>query len=414
MFAATGIYNPNTYYKSTDPNDYYGRRGIPTDCGFVNHWVPCQSYQEQLYWSVENGDFGNPIAPLSPVTYSNFDVSWSHQFKGNLSLKLTGWTRRAYDLDIIQPIPQESLFGSVIIGPDGSVSNYILKIPTNDGIENADGLEFFLTKLNPIGLSGQVSATYNNVRQNVPPTGADEFHGLLTSNTAGQLFRVGYVSPFTSALALSYKTRNGWRLQTRWDYDIGYPYGDGLLTSFAYAGKTYNVPHTNVTGGGQTQYIDPSNPGSVFHPNIAATLGVPESNQAAGQLSHDNLVASMTLEKTVGAGAIGITINNLFNEAYSGPTYPIGDFGAEIQGPFTALNSGSYYQGGGFKLNGNYQPVATGIGGPLTGYQTNCTPNPAAGITCQTTGGGVNGRGAYINVPNAIGRSFYVYYTVHI
>ncbi len=419
MYAVTHVYNYNGgVFRSTDPNDYYGTHGIPVDCGFTGYNVPCQSYQEQLYWSVQNGDFGNPVAPLKPVTYSNFDVSYSHLFPHNVSVKLTGWTRRAYDLDITEKVPQRTLFNTVIISPNGSVANYLYSIPTNDGLEIADGLEFYLTKENPYGLSGQISATYNNVRQNVP--NADEFHGLLNPLAASGLYRVGYVSPFTSTLAASYRTHSGWRAQMRLDYDDGYPYGDGLLTSFSYGGVNYVVPHVNATNGnvlsnGNTQFVDPSNPGSVFKPNVAATLGTPESNQPQGQLSHANLVAELTLEKTIGVGAVGFTIDNLFNEAYSGPTYPIGDFGLISGGPFNILNSTSYYQGtAGMKLNGNYQPVATGIGGPLTGYNTNCTPNPSAGQTCQTTGGSVNGRGAYINVPNAIGRTFYVYYTIHI
>lgn len=419
VFALTGVYNLNGgVFRSSDPNDYYGRHGIPTDCGFVGYQVPCQSYQEQLYWSVQNGDFGNPIAPLKPVTYSNYDVSYSHRFAGNVSFKVTGWARRAYNLDIIEKVPQRTLFNTVIVGPDGSVSKYLYSIPTNSGVEVADGLEFFLTKENPYGLSGQISATYNNVRQNVPS--ADEFHALLNPIAASGMYRVGYVSPVTSTLAASYRTHSGWRIQGRLDYDIGYPYGDGLLTSFSYGGHNLIVPHVNATNGnvlsnGNTQFVDPSNPGSVIKPNIDATLGTPESNQAQGQLSHSNLVAELTLEKTVGNGALGVQIFNLFNEAYTGPTFPNGDFGFIAGGPFSYLNSSSYYQGGaGMQLNSHYQPVATGVGGPLTGHQLNCIPDPTTGTTCLTTGGGVNGTSAYINVPNGVGRTFYVYYTLHI
>jgi hypothetical protein len=214
-------------------------------------------------------------------------------------------------------------------------------------------------------------------------------------------------------VAFEYTTRSGWRFQSRWDYDIGYPYGDGTITSTQYGAKTYQVPHTNVTGGGNTQFIDPANPGNIFHPNIAAILGTPEAQQAGGSLSHRNLLAELTVEKDVGHGTFGISIDNLFNQAYSGPTFPIGDFGIIEQGPFGYLNSGSYYQGGGFRLNPNYQPVASGVGGPLSGFQTNCVPS-AGNNYCKTQGGNINGRGPYLNLPNAIGRSFLFYYKIHV
>ncbi len=413
VFANIGAYNINTPYKSTDPNDYYGRHGIPTDCGFNGYQVPCQSYQQQIYWSVINGDFPNPLSILTPVTYSNFDLSYSHQFPAGFSFKATGWTRRAYNLDIVEQVPQTDLFGVTLKNPDGSTSFLNLHHATNNGIEIADGLEFYLTREQPFGLSGQLAATYNNVRQNVPPTGADEYHGVLSALPSTQLFRVNYVSPMTSTLALSYHTHDGWRLQTRLDFDIGYPYGNGLFYNLNYGSQTYNVPHTNASGGGQTQFVDPSDPGSAFKPNIAATLGVPEANQAQGLLSHSNLVAEVTLEKSIGKSAIGISVFNLFNEAYSGPTAVNGDFGSIQGGPFAYFN-GTLNQAPGLNYNGAYQPVATGVAGPLTGYNTNCTPNRSTGTTCLNAGATVNGRGPYINLPNAIGRQFTFYFTTRL
>lgn len=413
IYANIGTYNINTPYASSKPTDYYGTHGIPTDCGFNGYLVPCRTYQQQMYWSVMNGDFPNPLSILVPVTYSNFDLSYMHRFKHNLSFKLTGWTRRAYDLDIVEQIPSTDLFGVTLKGPTGATQFLNLHHATNNGLEIADGLEFYLTKENATGLSGQLSATYNNVRQNVAPASADEFHGIVAPTQVNQLYRVGYVSPFTSTLAASYRTTSGWRLTARFNYDIGYPYGDGTMTGIGYGSGTFNVPHTNATGGGQTQFVDPANPGSAFKPNIAATLGTPESAQAQGQLSHANLTADLTLEKKLGRSSIGVSILNVFNEAYSGPVYPSGDFGAIAGGPFAYFN-GTLYQKPGFRLNPNYQPVATGISGPLTGYNTSCTPNPAAGVNCLAAGGVVNGKNAYLNLPNNVGRSFYVYFTTRL
>ena len=89
--------------------------------------------------------------------------------------------------------------------------------------------------------------------------------------------------------------------------------------------------------------------------------------------------------------ALGFTVNNVFNELYTG----------------------SYF----FGLNDRYQPVATGIAGPLTGFSTD--PNafapygPSLGLQ-QQYGNFVHGNGAYLNIPNASPRTFFIYFQVKI
>ena len=111
------------------------------------------------------------------------------------------------------------------------------------------------------------------------------------------------------------------------------------------------MTNTNVTSPigstGATQYVDPANPGSLFKPVISATRGTPESSSAGGVLSNSRLLTNLTLEYSPPRNqreTFGLLINNLFNSLYGGST-----------------NNGVP------ALNGRYQPVATGIGGPLTG-----------------------------------------------
>ena len=89
------------------------------------------------------------------------------------------------------------------------------------------------------------------------------------------------------------------------------------------------------------QYVDPANPGSLFKPSIAATRGTPESSSAGGVLSNSRVAANLTLEFSPPANpreTFGLLVNNVFNNLYGNPS-----------------------------LNNRYQPVATGIAGPLTG-----------------------------------------------
>lgn len=414
FFGKAGLYNAGTPYATSDPNNFYAKNNIPTDCGFNGYYVPCTSYQEQLYWAIENGDFAFPISPLRPVTYNNWDFSYEHDFGKGWSVKVTPWARRTYDLDVIEQIPSLTLGGQTIVDASGTVHFLATKFATNEGLEKANGVELYLTKLSPIGLSGQISMTYNNVRTNILPGNGDEFHGFISPDVAAfqQLYRVGYVSPLTSSLALEYTTPSKWRFQTSVFYDIGYPYGGGLFVPADVDGHPTIVARTNAFGGGSgsTQYVDPSNPGSFTNPNIAATRGTNESATPAGSLSPKNLTASLNIEKDIGSGKLGLAVDNIFNELYTGPTLPQGIFGAS--GPFAYNTGGSLYgsavtPGTNWGLNDRYQPVATGISGPLTGIDRGCLLSPQ---TCSTYGSLMNGTGAYVHRPNGEGRNWYLYY----
>ncbi|MDQ2908135.1 MAG: hypothetical protein M3R44_02160, partial [Candidatus Eremiobacteraeota bacterium] len=100
---------------------------------------------------------------------------------------------------------------------------------------------------------------------------------------------------------------------------------------------------------------------------------------------HPDFTANATVEYATPTGyKIGVTVNNIFNELYYG----------------------SYFQG----INTRYQPVASGIAGPLSGYSSNGLDytNPALGSLARF-GNLVHGREAYLNSPENNPRSFYVY-----
>jgi hypothetical protein len=112
-------------------------------------------------------------------------------------------------------------------------------------------------------------------------------------------------------------------------------------------GVATNVIATNLTAPGGSsaaiQYVDPMNPGTAAAPNIAAIRGSEMSPSAGGRLTTATLATNL-----------GISLNP------PGSKHTFGVFIANIFGNVYALPS----------LNSRWQPVATGIGGPRTGYST--------------------------------------------
>jgi hypothetical protein len=404
---------------STATCNYYTVNNIATTCGMVSYGiaVPCTNYAEQLYWNGWNGNFGKPLMPLAPITYNNWDLSFEHQFPAGFAFKVTPWARRAYGLDVTSQIVNP--YVTPHINADGTPSYSYFGLLSNAGLEKAHGVELYLTKTTPWhGITGQIAASWQSVLQNIDPAGtpagaARDVTGASNNETTGVisqaaaafqgLYHVDYVTPFWSNLSLQWESKGGFRAQTSWYYDAGYPYGEGTHVFQTYAGVPHQVPSSNDCGNSSASYADPTNPGSCFAPNIVATRGTNEGNFANQVFTHPNIVASLTFEQTVGAGKIGLSIDNLFDEVYTGPTLPNGiDYGHT--GPILSDSYG-FDQRNGMQLNPNYQPVATGVSGPLTGL--NLPGGPAnLGLLCGTC--------PYIHYPNGEGRTYYLYYQLRL
>jgi Carboxypeptidase regulatory-like domain/TonB dependent receptor len=357
----------------------------------------CPNYGRQLWW--ENATFGNgvPIQPLKPTTYNNYDVTYSHQFPHQLSVKITPFYTKAFNqvAQVAQPIVKNGVVvtdpvtGAPLLGPP---------VASNLGKNQTTGVEFFMTKEAAYGLSGSLSLTYQNEFSNVVPGSASEdfFPSIPPESLQlGNLYRVGFLSPFVGALAVQERTRTGWRINPVIYYNHGYPYGVGLLTAASVNGVPYNLPNTNVTnssqlGGttGATRYVDPRNPGSMFAPNIDATRGTPETAAAGGVLSASRIgPTQLTIEYTSPrnpkAGTFGALIQNVFNQLYAQPT-----------------------------LNGRYQPIATGIAGPYSGYSSS-QPNPFF-YGVRNFLGTVRGNQAYTISPTNQPRTVFFYYQLNL
>lgn len=351
--------------------------------------APCTSYADQLQ-SLYQKRVGLPYQPTLPETFANWDASYSHAFSSDVSVRVTPFYRRGYDQVVRTNVVQgfNPTTGRPVLSPT---------ISTNNGVSRTTGVEFLLAKENrrPTGLSGTLAMTYTNEFTNViPGTASEDFFPTVpaASLALNNVYRAGFLSPFTAVAALEYKTKSGFRLVPNITYNRGYPIGTGLITASYINGKPYNVPLTDVTGASNgvaySQFVDPQNPGSITSPNLAATLGTGEKSSAGGLLSKANFLTNFTLEYTppnAKRHTFGFQMFNVFNQLYGTPS-----------------------------VNFGLQPVATGIVGP----QTQLLPSyyvPYNGIYgIAPTPTSAFGANAYNNYPNGSPRSVNVYYRVSI
>ncbi|MDE2481046.1 MAG: TonB-dependent receptor [bacterium] len=371
-----------------------------TSCGIAPYQVACPNYASELYWASQNL-FGVPYQPVLPMVSNNYQITFQHQFtKGALNgvaISIAPWLRHQTNTEatVAQPLLGSNGLpviknGQVIFGPASA---------TNLGKEFGDGIDVNITRESRTGLSAQWTMTYVNEFSSVLPTtaGEDFFPSIpYASVLAGNQYRVGFLSPFQTTLGLTYRTKNGWRINPRFSYDVGYPVGNGTLTAAIINGVAVNIPNTNVLPGGAAQssglgagsYVDPLNPGSVFNPNVIASRGNSETSSPGGKLTKPNFLANVTVEYSPPKGnyKLGFDVENIFNKYYA----PNGTF-----------------------LNDRYQPIATGIAGPLTGssYQPTDYQVPFANPQYASAYGG---NGVFANFPNSQGRAYYFYYSVRI
>ena len=217
-----------------------------------------------------------------------------------------------------------------------------------------------LTKEAAYGVSGSLSLTYQNAFSNVVPTSPNEdFFPTIppASLTLGNQYRVGYLSPFVGTLALQERTRTGWRINPVIFYNNGYPIGSGLLTASTVNGVNYNLPNTNVTNsaqlGGQRSPRRPTSTrvirARVFNPNIAATRGE----------------AGVGVRRRPAFGRAVLARSSSRSSTRRRATRAR----RSVRSCSTCSTSSTVSR----RYNSRYQPVATGIAGPYSGYSSTAT-----------------------------------------
>jgi hypothetical protein len=352
--------------------------------------VPCRNFGEQLYWINQNFD-GIAFQTVRPTTSDNYEFTFQHQFASGLlngvAVSISPWYRNQHDTRAAEASP--------LVGSNGQpvVSNGAIlfgpPVITNNGKEHATGIDFNLTRQVPYGISGQLTMTYINEFSSVIPLSVSEdFYPSIepASLALGNIYRVGFLSPFQGTLALSYQTRNGWRINPRFTYNIGYPTGQGLLTAAYVNGVPFNVPNTNAVAstapGGPACYVDPQNPGSVLNPVLLGCSGASEASSPGGKLTPPNSFTNVTIEYSPPTThlTLGFDVENLFDQTYSGAQF-----------------------------SARYQPIATGISGPLSGFSTNPVNYTNYPSAWPQYGSFIKTNGPWAVFPSNIGRTFYFY-----
>jgi len=365
--------------------------GPTTNCGLAPAYtVPCKTFGEQLYWASQNFD-GVPFQPALPMTADNYQITLQTQFTrgflNGVAVSVAPWHRFQHNTTANEAAP--------ILGPNGQplvINGAIQFLPpvlNNLGKEFATGVDLNITRENPYGFSGQFTASYINEYSSVIPTSSlEDFYPNIVpaSILVGNVYRVGFVSPFQATLGITYRTRSGWRINPRISYNDGYPTGLGTLSAAIINNKAYNLPNTNTLIGsapnGPACFVDPMNPGSVFNPNIAACRGNTEAASPGGVLTPPNSTTSITVEYTAHHSPIsyGVNVDNVFNETFNGPAF-----------------------------NARYQPIATGITGPLTGFSTNPTNYSTYPSAWPQYANFIGGKQIFVNIPANPGRAWYFY-----
>src|SRR5579872_4062346 len=335
-------------------------------CGWTATTVfPCKTYAQQLYWEGDNleaPDAGNGV----PAVYNNWDLSFNHLFPSGYGMRVTGFNKVGSNL------------------PTFFLLNPVLGIfaVSNQGYNKTTGAEFdFTTPQRPVGLSGFMAMTYQNVLTTTPPfTTAENEVPLVNSASLAlhNLYRAGYVSPFSIDLGAIQNFKNGFSISPQLHFDIGYPYTNGNLIAGTLSNGTFlNVPQVDygpgITGGNSslvggspgaaisTNYYDPSNPGYAAAPNIAATRGISATAANGGYLSHFNVQGNVTFQYKFDRNTVGVQLINVFGNGYVGAVPAVNPY---------------------------YQPVATGLSGPQTNVNS-CINQLGVGI-----------RGCYANIPS--------------
>ena len=379
----------------------YDPLGIGTNCGMptpvtgASMLVPCRNFGEQLYWINQNFD-GIAFQPARPTTSDNYQFTIQHQFTSGflngVAVSVSPWYRNQHDTIAAAQSPILTATGQPLV-INGAIQ-FGPAVLSNNGKEHATGIDLNITRQVAYGLSGQLTASYINEFSSVIPlsTNEDFFPSIVPASVdLGNVYRVGFLSPFQATLGLTYRTRSGWRINPRYSYNIGYPTGVGTTTAAFVNGVPLNLPNTNVLPGsapsGPYYYIDPMNPGSFVTPNIAASRGESEASSPGGKLTPPNGSVALSLEYAPPQSRLsyGVDMFNLFNQIYSGPA-----------------------------LSARYQPLATGISGPLSGFSTsgiNYTNYPSAR---PVYGSYIHGNQVWVDTPDAIGRTFFFYVKVRI
>ncbi len=308
-----------------------------------------------------NTNFFAQYTPVAPQTATNYDASWTHEFADNLELRITPYYRKGENY-VVANTP-------LLFNLPGGLPVFGSPREENAGVNENTGVELDVQKSQTFGLSGTLSGTYDNTLANY---NSDFFPS--TNNAAlalNHFFHVSYLAAVTATLNLAYNTRGGWHFSALMPYESGYRYGVGKMTFvFQPIGPNGSLVPVEVLntdlaeedlGASPAQsayyFTDPSNPGTILHPNITGSRGTADGNDPGTLKGPPRFfLTDVAIAHDIGAGAtkmqVGIRGTNLFGNYTD----------AVVAGNFLYNNNGlgAYGPGSGLNADAPYEPFQYG------------------------------------------------------
>ena len=280
--------------------------------------APCNHITNLYQQTIEDLNKNNfaQYTPVLPQTAVAGDIAWEHDFGHGLQLKINPWFRRGYNYVVASTPLLYTL-------PDGT-SVFGSPRESNAGINQNTGIDFAVDLNHQYGWSGFIHATYDNTLANY---NSDFFPSVnAAAVAANHLFHVDYVAPVTATGNVNFTTRSGWWINATMPYESGYYYGVGKMTFvFGPNGQPVEVPNTDLAAASLGQnvaasayyFTDPTNPGTILHPNIVGSRGTNEGNDPGSLQSPYNFQVNLTVAHDIHMGPstsmqAGIRVINLF------------------------------------------------------------------------------------------------------
>jgi hypothetical protein len=282
--------------------------------------------------------------PVLPETAVNLDFSYERELRRGVELRVTPYWRRGTNY----AVSSQQLFftlpsGTPVFGPPKT---------QNAGINESTGVELAVQRDAQFGLSGMLSATYDNTLANY--NGDFVPSASSAALAAGHFFHVNYIPPLAATLNLSYNTHTGLHALATVSFESGFRYGVGKRTFvFDANGNPVQVFNTDlaVTPSEAYYFTDPTNRGTMFAPHITASRGTPEGDDPGTLFTPSAALLNLTISQDIGKGP---------------HNFQVGVRGANLLGNYTpALVPANLY----------YVPQGIGGYGPGSGYNVNqCAP----------------------------------------
>jgi len=273
--------------------------------GTTNHIT---NLYQQILLDLNTNSFAQ-YTPVRPQRAINYDLSWNHDFGQGVAMRITPYYRKGYDyVAVSTPLLFKLADGTPVFGPGRE---------ENAGINFNTGVELSIQKSALFGLSGFFSATYDNTLANYD---SDFFPAVNNAAIAlNHLFHVSYVAPVTATGGLAYQSRHGFHASVTVPFESGYRYGVGKHT-WVFGGPNGTTPeevlNTDLASPvGNYYFTDPSNPGTVEHPNITGSLGTADGNDPGTLKGPAEAFINVAISQDIGAGpnriALGLRADNI-------------------------------------------------------------------------------------------------------